>query len=190
MRELLEEWLPAHEWFPADAVGPVRRVGSYRFDDPQGEVGLDGVVLGVGDATLHVPLTYRGRPLDGADAHLVGTAQHSVLGERWIYDAVGDPAFRAEATRVILTAGSQADLLLDTGDGDGLVALPVDLRVRGSGHLPGGRNGQGPDHLVVVRHLDGTAAPAGPTLTGTWPGNEAGTLLAYLGDEPAAVSPS
>ena len=36
---------------------------------------------------LFVPLTYRGAPLAGGEADLVGTTEHSALGTRWVYDA-------------------------------------------------------------------------------------------------------
>ncbi|MGH3305748.1 MAG: maltokinase N-terminal cap-like domain-containing protein, partial [Streptosporangiaceae bacterium] len=38
-----------------------------------------------------VPMTYRGSPLAGADAQLIGAAEHGVLGARWIYDGTQDP---------------------------------------------------------------------------------------------------
>jgi Maltokinase N-terminal cap domain len=43
----------------------------------------------------HIPLTYRDDPLQGGEAWLIGIAEHSVLGRRWIYDACGDPTYAA-----------------------------------------------------------------------------------------------
>ncbi len=86
--ELIAAWLPGQPWFAGDA-GAVRLVGAYRFDDPAGEVGIESHLVEVGGRTFHVPLTYRGAPLDGAEAFLVGTMEHSVLGRRWVYDAWG-----------------------------------------------------------------------------------------------------
>ena len=40
-----------------------------------------------------MPVTYRDAPLPGADAWLIGTMDHSVLGKRWVYDGVGDPVY-------------------------------------------------------------------------------------------------
>ena len=46
-----------------------------------------------GDDPVHqVPLTYRGAPLDGGDDSLIGATEHSVLGQRWVYDACGIPS--------------------------------------------------------------------------------------------------
>jgi Maltokinase N-terminal cap domain len=38
-------------------------------------------------------MTYRGAPLRGAGRSLIATADHSVLGPRWIYDAPADPVW-------------------------------------------------------------------------------------------------
>ena len=55
------------------------------------------MLVAVGDGPVYqVPMTYRGMPLDGADAFLIGTTDHSVLGRRWVYDACGDPVFAAD----------------------------------------------------------------------------------------------
>ena len=48
--------------------------------------------------------------LDGEDAYLVGTTDHSVLGKRWVYDATGDPVYVAELIRVIHEGDNEADL--------------------------------------------------------------------------------
>ena len=44
-------------------------------------------------SVLHVPVTYRAAPVAGADEHLIGTMEHSVLGRRWAYDGCADPVF-------------------------------------------------------------------------------------------------
>lgn len=46
-----------------------------------------------GDAILQVPLTYRDEPLDEVEAALLTEMDHSMLGTRWVYDALGDPLF-------------------------------------------------------------------------------------------------
>ena len=77
--ELLAGWLPARPWCPG--VEDLRQLGAYRFDDPAGEVGLEAFLLQAADGpVLHVPVTYRAAPLEGAEDHLVGTMEHSVLG--------------------------------------------------------------------------------------------------------------
>ena len=56
---------------------------AYRLDDPAGEVGMEGFLLTDANGhTVHVPLSYRAQPLDGAEEHLLETTQHSVLGTR------------------------------------------------------------------------------------------------------------
>src|SRR4051812_47950997 len=92
-RELLDAWLPNQAWVAG--LPALKPFAGFRLDDPAGEVGIEGILLrdADGGVTVHVPLTYRGAPLDGAEAHLLGTTEHSVLGTRWVYDATGDPVF-------------------------------------------------------------------------------------------------
>ncbi|MFI6144725.1 1,4-alpha-glucan branching protein [Streptomyces sp. NPDC051109] len=96
--ELLASWLPTQSWYQVPRTGSApqpARVGGFRLDDPQGEVGIEFMAVsdGAGDrpVTYHVPLTYRGAPLDGAEHALIGTSEHGVLGRRWIYDGTHDP---------------------------------------------------------------------------------------------------
>ncbi|WP_017936377.1 maltokinase N-terminal cap-like domain-containing protein [Nocardioides sp. Iso805N] len=88
---------------------PVTVRGAYRFDDPDGEVGVEGFILTVGGATRHAVLTYRGTPLDGAEEHLACTMEHSVLGTRWVYDGLGDPVARGCFGRALRGQQSQAE---------------------------------------------------------------------------------
>ncbi|MFI8262592.1 MULTISPECIES: maltokinase N-terminal cap-like domain-containing protein [unclassified Streptomyces] len=96
--ELLASWLPTQPWYRDPGAGRApqpARAGGFRLDDPQGEVGIEFMAVrdDAGDrpVTYHVPLTYRGAPLDGAEHALVGTSEHGVLGRRWIYDGAHDP---------------------------------------------------------------------------------------------------
>jgi hypothetical protein len=94
--DLLGEWLPRQPWFrDTDRPPALSRAGGFRLDDPAGVVGIEFVFVTDGtegaETTYHVPLAYRGAPLDGAEAGLVGTSEHGVLGTRWIYDAAHDP---------------------------------------------------------------------------------------------------
>ncbi|MYT29151.1 MULTISPECIES: hypothetical protein [unclassified Streptomyces] len=94
--ELLTAWLPSRPWYRGTSQAPqLARAGGFRLDDPQGEVGIECLVVTdrSGDLpfTYFVPLTYRGAPLDGAEQGLVGTLEHGVLGRRWIYDGAHDP---------------------------------------------------------------------------------------------------
>lgn len=78
------------------------RAGGFRLDDPDGEVGIEFMVLMAGDGTAYlVPMTYRGAPLDGASDALIGTAQHGVLGARWIYDGEHDPVLLAQLAALL-----------------------------------------------------------------------------------------
>jgi hypothetical protein len=181
-RDLMTAWLATRPW--ADELGEVTPIASYRFDDPDGEVGLEAALLGdPGGSLLHVPLTYRGAPLDGADDFLVGTSEHSVLGPRWVYDGCGDPVWCAALAHAITTGGEGAEQYFEE-DGRRQV-VPPRMTVRGSGL-------DGPDaqaavvgevrdeggatvtrfgdlDLVVVR-LVGSDVTAEHTLTGEWPG--------------------
>lgn len=173
--ELIAAWLPAQPW--CDDAGPdVRPVAAYRFDDPDGEVGIESHLVEVGGRLLHVPLTYRGAELPGAGQWLVGTMAHSVLGPRWVYDAVGDPVYRAEVARVIREGDTQVRLLVETPEGP--VERAPAMLVRGSGAVG---VGTGPDELVVVRRpLEEDEESARGTLTGTWPGQDEPVVLVRL----------
>jgi hypothetical protein len=105
--ELLQAWLPSRPW--CTAADRLRQIGAYRFDDPSGEVGIETFVLHTKHAVLHVPLTYRAAPMEGADRFLVGTGEHSVLGQRWVYDGCGDPVWAQALARAVLTGGTQAE---------------------------------------------------------------------------------
>ncbi|MDQ1651477.1 MAG: hypothetical protein QOI35_677, partial [Cryptosporangiaceae bacterium] len=88
--ELLAAWLPGRRWFDGPAAA-IERVSSFRFDDPAGAVGIETILVRAGDRPVYqVPLTYRDAPLAGADRWLLGTTDHSVLGQRWVYDGCGD----------------------------------------------------------------------------------------------------
>lgn len=93
--ELLTSWLPSRPWYGGTAEPKLTKSGGFRLDDPEGEVGIEFMVVtdtsGPRPATYLTPLTYRGAPLDGAHHALVGTAEHGVLGRRWIYDGCHDP---------------------------------------------------------------------------------------------------
>lgn len=170
--ELLEAWLPAQPWFPGTDAAGLERVAAFRFDDPAGEVGIETLLVRTPDGPLlQVPLTYRGAPLDDAAAYLVGTMEHSALGPRWVYDAVGDPVYVAEVTRVIREADGEVAQFYETPEGPEPVDSPT--HVRGSGGIGGAP--------AVVRVLDGTAPDSGAaTLTGTWPGQAEPQVLVTL----------
>jgi hypothetical protein len=164
--ELLAAWLPTRSWYDGPAVEP-ERVAAARFDDPAGEVGIETLIVRAGDGPLlHVPLTYRGAPLDGADEWLVGTTEHSVLGTRWVYDAAGDPVYLAVAAETIRSGGHEAAEEFEV-DGETVRREPS-MRLRGSTADPA----EVGDNLTVVRTI-GPVMAMGATLSGTWDGESA-----------------
>jgi Maltokinase N-terminal cap domain len=129
-QELIESWLPTRSWASGHAM--TGKLAEYRFDDPAGDVGVETILWRTDDgAVLQTPLTYRAAPLAGAQAHLIGTSEHSVLGRRWVYDGCGDPVWAATLTAAILTGGSQAQMYFqENGE---RVDVPPRMEVRGSG---------------------------------------------------------
>ncbi|WP_441246763.1 maltokinase N-terminal cap-like domain-containing protein [Kitasatospora sp. McL0602] len=104
--ELLASWLPSQPWYSGGAGGPeLARAGGFRLDDPEGEVGIEFIVVtdssGAEPTTYLVPLTYRGAPLEGAEHALVGTMEHGILGRRWAYDGCHDPVLVAQLLALV-----------------------------------------------------------------------------------------
>jgi Maltokinase N-terminal cap domain len=102
--ELLSAWLPGQPWYRDAGRAPeLDRAGGFRLDDPEGEVGIE--FMAVTDAatgtTYHVPLTYRAQALPGADHGLITTAEHGVLGRRWIYDGSYDLALTTQLVALL-----------------------------------------------------------------------------------------
>ncbi|WP_028643982.1 CG0192-related protein [Nocardioides sp. URHA0020] len=169
--ELIAAWLPSQPW--ATGLTGLTPIGGYRLDDPDGEVGLEGILVRT-DAgeVVHVPLTYRAAPLAGAEEHLLGTTEHSALGTRWVYDATGDPVWRAVLAETILTGGTGAEEYFEV-DGRREHREPL-VAVAGSGLTTGAH----PEQLdvVVVRRV-GDPVEADAVLTGAWDGGS-GVLAA------------
>jgi hypothetical protein len=191
-KELMDAWLPSRPWF--DGNLDRKPVGSFRFDDPEGEVGLEGFLLGAdGLPTLFLPLTYRDAELEGGEEHLVGTTEHSRLGPRWVYDGCADPVFVSELTRAILTGGTGVDHEYDIGNGP--ESRPTSAQVQGSGSADlvleideVGCYDEGPTTIVnagplelVVARIVGTYVEAAETLAVTWKG---GTDVVVAGVRP------
>lgn len=120
--ELLSAWLPRRPWYQGTDKDPeLVKAGGFRLDDPAGEVGIEFMVAlhGEGEqaAAYHAPLTYRGSPLDGAEDALIGTAEHGVLGRRWVYDGTRDPVLVAQLAALLHgNAEPQAQSANDTTD--------------------------------------------------------------------------
>ncbi|WP_159942089.1 MULTISPECIES: hypothetical protein [unclassified Nocardiopsis] len=167
---LISSWLDRQPWA---GRGSDEILGAYRFDDPEGEVGIEAFLVRRGDRLLHVPLTYRGAPLPGGEEHLVTTMEHSVLGTRWIYDAAGDEVALACFRRALTGEQEQAELEIVE---EGRVVEKRPQQVLVSSEPGDGDGGSGPEARVLIRHvLDGE--PEGGRL-----------LRARWGDEHAVVA--
>ncbi|WP_028650767.1 maltokinase N-terminal cap-like domain-containing protein [Nocardioides halotolerans] len=182
-RELMEAWLPTRSWYDGNEGRTI--TGSFRFDDPAGEVGCEGFLLGAeGLPTFVVVLTYRSAELEGAEEHLIGTSEHSELGRRWVYDGCADPVLVGELVRAVLTGGTGVDHEFDLGDGP--ESRPTSAQVRGSGSASDvppvtevGCHDEGPLTIVnagplevVVARITGTYVDAAETLSVTWKGGD------------------
>jgi len=163
---LVEAWLDRQPW---GGDGALEVIGSYRFDDPAGAVGVEAILVRRGGRVLHVPLTYRGAPLDGAEDSLVGTVAHSVLGTRWVYEGAGDPVAVGCFTRAL--AGEQEQAALELYEGEELVARPepaVRLQRR-----PGAAATAGDLRLAGVLADPAEAPDGAELLVATWSDGEA-----------------
>lgn len=191
--ELLSQWLPGRPWFTEPGSAP-EKIGAFRFDDPDGEVGLETVLVGTDEGVFQVPLSYRGAPLAGAENFLLGTMEHSVLGRRWVYDACGDPCYVRALTAAILGGRPQAKHYLQVDGGQKV--LPESVIVGSTGPLEADvpaitdvvvrdapeetRIRAGKLELSVTRRLDVAARPPARTLTGTWDRQDAPVVLASV----------
>lgn len=166
--ELVTAWLDRQAW---GGAGEVEKIGGYRFDDPDGEVGVEALLVRRGPYVLHVPLTYRAAPLADAETHLVGTMEHSVLGRRWIYAAAGDPVALACFAEAL--AGSRDQAGEDLWDGDTFVEHRTPTVVVS---VEGSVEGDAPatPRVRFVHVLDDTASHDDQRrLVADWPGGRA-----------------
>ncbi|MET9962313.1 1,4-alpha-glucan branching protein [Streptomyces sp. NPDC006326] len=155
--ELLTSWLPGRSWYRETGSEPrLGRAGGFRLDDPKGEVGIEFMAVtdesGPEPVTYHVPLTYRGAPLEGAEGALVGTSEHGVLGRRWIYDGTHDPVLLAQLAALLQgEAVPQAQSASDTPDPTVTAHLSGSLRgpVRAPEGLPAVTEGPSATELLV-----------------------------------------
>jgi hypothetical protein len=189
--EAISAWVPQQPWSGVTPGTTVEQAGRFRFDDPAGAVGVETYLVRAGSGpVLHVPLTYRGAPLEGAEAFLVTEMDHSVLGRRWVYDAVGDPVYADVVRRAIVTGGHEA--VLERADGSGMFdgegtavgsgsaahsPAVTDVRAETVGPVTTVATGHGE---VAVLRVVGTPVPAGEHLTAGWGDGEHAVVVVLL----------
>src|SRR5690242_12850027 len=105
--ELIAGWAPTQPWGPKPGAA-IDVIGSYRFDDPDGRVGMETHLVTMDGVLFHVPLTYRDEPLAGGEQALITEMHHSVLGTRWVYDGLRDPMFVVMLAAVSMTGQGEA----------------------------------------------------------------------------------
>ncbi|MFJ9109014.1 1,4-alpha-glucan branching protein [Streptomyces sp. NPDC102283] len=179
--ELLTAWLPGQSWYAGSGETPeLVKAGGFRLDDPEGEVGIEFMVVadtaGQEPVAYLVPLGYRGAALEDVPGEaLIGTSEHGVLGTRWIYDGAHDPVVLARL-RALLggEAKPQQQNVSDTPDPTVIV------------HGAGAGAGQGADVRInrVLRATEAEQGSPGSLVAGwTWPDGTAAR------GEMAAVTP-
>jgi hypothetical protein len=127
--EMIAGWAPTRPWGPSsDAIDAV---GAFRFDDPDGQVGMETHLVTADGVLFQVPLTYRDAPLEGADDALVGQMEHSALGTRWVYDGLRDPTYVVMLAGVAMTGQGEALGMVVYDDRWYIAPSPV--RIRGGG---------------------------------------------------------
>ena len=168
--ELIADWAPTRPW-GLSAADAVDVIGSYRFDDPDGRVGMETHLVTAGGALLQVPLTYRDEPLDGAEDALIAEMQHSVLGTRWVYDGLRDPRFVLMLAAVAMTGQGEA-IGMAVYDGRWYIA-PSNVRIQGGGWTQERVPVDGFE--LDVRRRDGGGAPQRPVRADRVPAPGPGT---------------
>lgn len=190
--ELIADWASTQAWGPPAGV-PIEVVGSYRFDDPDGRVGMENHLVTAAGELLHLPVTYRDEPLDGAEDALITEMQHSVLGTRWVYDGLRDPRLVLMLAGVAMTGQGEA-LGMAVYEGRWCIA-PSNVRIQGGGwtqdRVPVDRFGIESDdevsvvfqndrfELTVFRRPVSRPRPA-IGLTATWDGQQDAVVLAEV----------
>ena len=190
--ELISAWIPSQPWGPSTADG-LDVIGSFRFDDPNGRVGMETHLVTADGLLFQVPLTYREEPLADAEAGLITEMHHSVLGPRWVYDGLRDPLFVVMLAAVAMTGQGEA-LGMAVYDGRWYIA-PTHVRIHGGGwtqeRVPVDAFALRSDEakasilqndrfeLTVFRRPAARTAP-GIGLTATWDGQAAPVVLAEV----------
>ncbi len=169
MKDFLPTWLAEQRWYAGKGRRPqLRRLGGFRFEDPDGEVGVETHLTADVSArppvVYQVPLSYRAEPLPGAEHALVATTVHSELGERWIYDATHDPAYVTALLELVLGSGSAAPA--GRAEGSNAVARghhtsgPTDVALTSSSVLRGEQS----NTSIICRVHDPSGTPGEPII--------------------------
>lgn len=170
--EILRDFLSGRSWGES---GELELLGAYRFDDPAGEVGVECHLVRVGETIYHLPLSYRPAPVEDAEAYLLATMQHSVLGDRFVYDGLADETALDCFRRAI--CGEQQQAALEIYDEDGALSETLPQSVTLSLEVDEGEEPPTGDEL-----LDGTPFTIARTLgdldgvvrlRATWDGDSA-----------------
>lgn len=198
--EIVAGLLPDRAWGITAAPEDLERVGSFRFDDPAGKVGVETLLVQVADGPLlAVPMSYREAPLEGAQDWLVTTMDHSVLGQRWAYDGCADPVWVATTLAAVVDGGVHAEQVVASegrevpydngtaarGTGAAGVAVaapsvPGELEVTRQGTRTLTRTGA---ITLVTAHLplaDPGPPDGAPRLEVSWPGQDTPVAVAWL----------
>jgi hypothetical protein len=150
-------------------------LGMYRFDDPDGEVGVEAFIVRSDGGTRQTVLTYRGAPLEGAEEDLISTMEHSTLGRRWIYDGAGDPVAVSCFRRALEGEQEQAvEEVWDNGRHVGTREQTVRLSV-----IPGQPPSADAVPAIATDLEQPARHPLGPSLRAEWTGGDA--IVASLG---------
>lgn len=190
--ELLAAWAPTQPWGPP-AGEPLDMIGTYRFDDPDGRVGMETFLFTAAATLFHVGLTYRDEPLDGGDGALITEMHHSVLGNRWVYDGLRDPRYVTSLAGVTMTGQGEA-LGMAVYDGRWYIA-PSEVRIKGGGWtlervpVDGFEHVAGEDSASMLRndrfeltfrHRPELGERRPMVLTATWRGHDEPVVLAVV----------
>lgn len=119
----------------------VTLLGSYRLADTDDEVGIE-IYVGrdIEGRLVQMPVSYRSAEVDPGAT--LGTLEHSVLGTRWVSNALGDPVAVREFIRTIV----QGDDGATYSDGSGPL---MDIRGTGDPLAPEGEPGSVVADLTV-----------------------------------------
>lgn len=157
--ELVAGWLVRQPWYRGNGRPQLSKAGGFRLDDPAGDVGLEFMVVtdqsGEVVVAYHVPVTYRGAPLLGAEGALIGTSEHGMLGRRWVYDGVHDPVL-VQQLFDLLHGRAQPQALSESNTPDESVVVdPVEGEPLS---IAGFSVNDGTDSDIVVEGTDGAGS--------------------------------